>query len=75
MTNTGIKIIAMVEDAAGVLQQQREIELKSLFSSVHVLYAEYLLNPFAKIGGEIVSGRFDEGIRKCVYDFNKKHNF
>lgn len=70
MTNTGTKVVAMVEDVAGVGQQQREVDLKTLFASVHVLYAEHLLNPFARIGGEIASVRFDEGIQKCVGIFN-----
>eukprot|EP00591_Stephanopyxis_turris_P013341 CAMPEP_0195520848 /NCGR_PEP_ID=MMETSP0794_2-20130614/17581_1 /TAXON_ID=515487 /ORGANISM="Stephanopyxis turris, Strain CCMP 815" /LENGTH=191 /DNA_ID=CAMNT_0040650283 /DNA_START=42 /DNA_END=617 /DNA_ORIENTATION=- len=73
LTNTNIKILAVLEDTfePGQQQQARESTLKTLLANVHVLFVEYILNPFTNIKkSRIVSARFDEGVCNFVSAFN-----
>ena len=49
----------------------QEAEIKSLFAKIHVLYVQYLMNPFAKLKGKITSKKFDQSILTYVEQFNK----
>ena len=40
-------------------------------SRLHSLYVNYLLNPFSKTTGRIVSKRFDKGVDALISDFNR----
>mmetsp|Transcript_6976 Transcript_6976/g.8691 ORF Transcript_6976/g.8691 Transcript_6976/m.8691 type:complete len:192 (+) Transcript_6976:72-647(+) len=77
LTNTGIKILAAIQDTfvLGQHQQQaRESELKSFFASIHHLFVEHTLNPFTKPDSKIISKRFDDGVKNYVTAFNRQNN-
>jgi len=77
LINTGIKILAVIEDtfAGGQNQQSaREIELKSFFAKIHSLYVEHVLNPFNKLNSTIISETFDNHINDYVEAFNNQNS-
>ena len=56
----------------GNSSSSRDAETRKLFERIHVLYVEYLMNPFAKLKGKIQSKRFDEKLAASVKLFNDK---
>lgn len=73
LTNTGIKIMAAINDIGNANKQwsvAREGGLKALFANMHELYVEYTLNPFSIIRDKISSTRFDNGVGNLVQEFN-----
>jgi len=75
LTNSNIKLLAIVEDKIDSSHHARETELKTFFSNIHELYIEYKLNPFSdiKANSKIISKRFDVGVLKYVNICNQKH--
>jgi len=76
LTNTGIKIMAAINDIGNANKQwslAREGGLKGLFANMHELYVEYTLNPFSIIREKISSARFDHGVDNLVQEFNEAY--
>ncbi|KAL7521745.1 hypothetical protein ACHAWX_006423 [Stephanocyclus meneghinianus] len=73
---TNVRYITLVEDIFAPedaqLQMARENELKTLLSQLHVLYTDYLLNPFSIPNSKISSNRFSSGVLNLVNNFNER---
>ena len=70
VTNTHIKIIVAVEEQVGTGTAQPE--LQTFCKQAHSLYANQLLNSFARLGEPISSPRFEQGVDDLVSTFNDR---
>jgi hypothetical protein len=68
VTSTNIKILAMLSESIGL---NHEIHLKTLFSKVHNLFVEYVLNPWSVLQSRIDSVRFNKGVDTAIVEYSE----
>lgn len=65
-TNTQLKVLAVLDD----VEDPREGDVKAILGTVHAALVELALNPFSKLGGQIVSPGFAAKVARAVAEFN-----
>jgi Sedlin, N-terminal conserved region len=68
VTSTNIKILAMLSES---IELNHELHLKTLFSKVHNLFVEYVLNPWSVLQSKIDSIRFNEGVDAAILEYSE----
>jgi Sedlin, N-terminal conserved region len=53
------------------IEVNHELHLKTLFSKVHTLFVEYVLNPWSVLQSRIDSIRFNEGVDAAILEYSE----
>ncbi|ETV97869.1 hypothetical protein H310_09195 [Aphanomyces invadans] len=66
VTNTLVKLIAVVQDAP-----LKDSDMRAFFADVHKLYVNAMSNPFAILGERITSAKFESHVKSLVLQHNQ----